>query len=186
MLEVSPAQFKALIPPGAVGALGFVVGGVLWHFFAKPILTIRDHRLKAIRCAERYAYIGLVDADTLELARTARTALIDAASDLRMHAEGQPWPVHLYVNVLGYNLEEAALALRGLAQMTGESYPEERRTNNSIHVLKCLRARLRSFTPEELASYSEAIETHPKRQECSSAPKAAARRRRWLRKAADR
>ncbi len=124
------------------------------NLIAKPILVVREKRLEALRVAERNAYLGPEASD--ERARAVRIALMDAASDLRVHARGQPWPVRLYIHLLGYNFEEAALAIRGLAEMAGNNWAEVNRTRNLIHVYECLRAH-HPFTPEEMADYREAI-----------------------------
>lgn len=102
------------------------------HLVAKPILALRAQRLEAMRIAERYAYFGPMEPD--ERVRTVRREIFDAASNLVVHARGGSKLVRLYCKMMGYDLEAAAGALRGIGEMAGAQFSEETRMNTLSHV----------------------------------------------------
>jgi hypothetical protein len=94
------------------------------NWVGKPILDARDKRLKALKAAERNAYVGYGARD--ERIVEARAALNDAVSDLRSISRGQ-WPVRLYCRRAGYDPETAASVLVSLHNMTGNPCDDESR-----------------------------------------------------------
>jgi hypothetical protein len=107
------------------------IGGVLVWFITnwvgKPIIDVRDKRIKALQAAEQNAYVGY--GASIERIKEARAALNEAASSLRSISRGYGWPVRLYCRrVARYDLEAAASWLIDLHNGTGDiSYFDERR-----------------------------------------------------------
>jgi hypothetical protein len=149
------------------GALVAVVAWFVLNMIGKPILAFRDKRLRALQVADRYAYFGPSASD--ERVTEVRRELIDVASELRAQARSQNWLVRCYCVLLRYDIEEAALALRGLAEMAGDNCPEESRTNNLNHVLISLWAH-HHLSANTLRKHQEIVEAADK-DERNKAPK---------------
>jgi hypothetical protein len=105
-----------------------IVAVLAWlaaNWVGKPIVDARDKCLKALKAAERNAYVGGAARD--ERIVEARAALNDAVSDLRSISRGQ-WQVRLYCRLAGYDLETAASVLVTLHNRIGNyGYDDERR-----------------------------------------------------------
>jgi hypothetical protein len=142
---------------GALSAVSGVAGWLVFYMVGKPILALRDTRLKALRVAERYAYFGSTSTQSEERVREVRRELFDVAAELTTQTRGHSWPVRCYFGLLRHNFEAAASALRGLGQMAGEDYSEQVRTNNLNHVYISLRAH-HHLTPETVRKHREVVE----------------------------
>ncbi len=116
------------------GSLVAVLSWFAINMIGKPIVALRDTRIKALRVAERYAYFGSTSTQSIERIREVKRELFDVASELRVQARGYSRLARWYCRFLRYDLEEAASALRGLGEMAGEDYSEQVRTNNLNHV----------------------------------------------------
>jgi len=88
------------------------------NWVGKPIVDVRDKRIKALQAAEQNAHIGFPASK--ERITEARAALGEAASGLRSISRGHGWPVRLYCRFARYDLEEAASWLITLHNWTGE------------------------------------------------------------------
>ena len=113
-----------------IGILSGAIGGVLvWYvtnWIGKPIIDVRDKRIKALQAAEQNAYVGCSAGD--ERVTEARAALNEAASGLRSVSRGYGWPVRLYCRLARYDLEAAANWLINLHNWTGKiGYDDEAR-----------------------------------------------------------
>jgi hypothetical protein len=136
------------------GVIVAVVGWFALNMIGRPVLALREKRLRALQVADRYAYFGPNSSD--ERVGEVRRELLDIASELRAQIRGHNLLVRCYCWLLQYDMEEAALALRGLAEMAGSNYPEEVRTNNLNHVHISLRAH-HHLTPEVLRRHQELV-----------------------------
>jgi len=136
------------------GTLVAVVAWFMLNMVGRPILALRDRRLKALQVADRYAYFGPTESP--ERVREVRRELFDIASELRAQARSHNWLVRCYCGLLRYDIEEATLALRGLAQMAGENYSQQVRTNNLNHIHISLRAH-HHLSPETLRKHQEIV-----------------------------
>jgi hypothetical protein len=134
------------------GTLVAVIAWFMLNMVGRPILALRDRRLKALQLADRYAYFGPVDSP--ERVHEVRRELLDIASELRAQARSHNWLVRRYCWLFRYDIEEATLALRGLAQMAGGNYSQQVRTNNLNHIHISLRA-YRHLSPETLRKHRE-------------------------------
>jgi hypothetical protein len=80
---------------GILLGLGSIIGGVFgWiitNWIGRPIIDVRDRRIKAIQAAEQNARVGLGAGDGR--IREARAALSEAASGLRSISRGHGWPL---------------------------------------------------------------------------------------------
>jgi hypothetical protein len=114
------------ILPGAIsGAIG---GALAWfgtNWVGKPIVDVRDKRIKALQAAEQHAHVGY--GSSVERIIEAKAALNEAASGLRSISRGHGRPVRLYCRLARYDLEAAAIWLITLHNLTGEfGYDETR------------------------------------------------------------
>ena len=138
--------------------IGAISGLAIWlaaNMLGKPILALRDARLKTIQTAERYAYFN--GSASSERVSSVRREIFDIASELLAQARSHSWIVRLYCRFLRYDLEEAALALRGIGEMAGEvGYAEQSRTNNLNHVYISLRAH-HHLPPEVVRRHHEMV-----------------------------
>jgi hypothetical protein len=103
---------------GLLGLIGGVLGWVITNWVGKPILDVRDKRLKALQAVEQNAHIGFPASQ--ERIREARAALNEAAGGLRSISRGHGLPVRLFCRFAGYDLEAAANCLIRLHNVTGE------------------------------------------------------------------
>lgn len=101
-----------------VGAIGGLVVWFITNWVGKPIVDVRDKRIKALQAAEQNAHVG--DGASNERIKEARAALNEAASALRSISRGHGWPVRLYCLFAGYDLEAAAYGLISLHNKTGD------------------------------------------------------------------
>src|SRR5215468_5449930 len=101
-----------------LGAIGAVLVWFITNWVGKPIVDVRDKRIKALQAAEQNAYVG-ASAGNKRITE-ASAALSEAASGLRSISRGHGWPVRLYCRFAGYDLEEAASWLITLHNWTGE------------------------------------------------------------------
>jgi hypothetical protein len=96
------------------------IGGVLVWFITnwvgKPIVDVKEKRIKALHAAEQNAHVGYVASN--ERIIEARAALNEAASGLRSISRGHGWPVRL--RLARYDLEAAANCLIALHNLTGQ------------------------------------------------------------------
>jgi len=92
-----------------LGAIGAVLAWFITNWVGKPIVDVRDKRIKALQAAEQNAYVGY--AATGERVKAAKAALSEAASSLRSISRGHGWPVRLYCRFARYDLEAAANSL---------------------------------------------------------------------------
>jgi len=107
-------------------AIGGVLGWLAKDWVGKPIVDVRDKRIKAIQAAVQNAHVGYGVIN--ERVREARAALNEAASGLRSISRGYGWPVRLYCRFARYDLEAAANCLIALHNMAGEpGYDDEAR-----------------------------------------------------------
>jgi hypothetical protein len=88
------------------GAVGAVLVWFITNWIGKPILDIRDKRIKALQAAEQNAYVDRGAGN--KRVTQATTALNEAASGLRSISRGYGWPVRLYCRLARYDLEGAA------------------------------------------------------------------------------
>ena len=111
-----------------IGVLSTALGGVLvWfitYWIGKPIVDVRDKRIKALHAAEQNAHVGYAATDERIVA--ARTALNEAASALRAVSRGHGWPVRVYCWLARYDLEAAAYALISLHNKTGHPHYDDK------------------------------------------------------------
>jgi hypothetical protein len=118
--------------------LGSIGTGLVWvitTWIGKPIVDVRDKRIKALHAAEQNAHVGY--GASIERIKEARTALNEAASGLRSVSRGYGWPVRLYCRLARYDLEGAANWLIDLHNGAGDiSYLDERRqiVLDAIHI----------------------------------------------------
>ena len=101
-----------------VGAIGAVLAWFITNWIGKPIIDVRDKRIKALHAAEQNAHVGYGASN--ERVTEARAALNEAASGLRSISRGYGWPVRLYCRLARYDLEAAANWLITLHNMAGE------------------------------------------------------------------
>ena len=120
------------IVPLLIGAVSGLGAWVASGFLGRPITEIENARVQAMRTAERYAYIPAPKSYAEEdRVIAARAVLGDIATVLRAHARAQPWPVQLYCQWRGYDLDLAFLAMNGLHSMAGSpGYDNSTRKNN--------------------------------------------------------
>jgi hypothetical protein len=144
------------------GALVAVVAWFVLNMVGRPILALRDKRVKALQIADRYAYFGPTGSE--ERAREVRRELLDVASELRAQTRSHNWLVRCYCRLLRYDIEEAALALRGLAEMAGGNYAQEVCANNLNHVHISLRAH-HHLSPETLRKHQEIVASESSEKE---------------------
>ena len=96
------------------------------NWVGKPIIDVRDKRLKALQAAEQHAFVGFVAGNEREAG--ARAALNEAASGLQSISRGHGWPVRLYCRPARYDLEAAANWLITMHNMAGKiGYDDKRR-----------------------------------------------------------
>ena len=108
-----------------VGTIGAVLAWFIANWVGKPIIDVRDKRIKALQAAEQNAFVGYGVIN--ERVAAARAALNEAASGLRSISRGHGWPVRLYCRFAQYDLEAAANWLINLHNMAGEMYEDKRR-----------------------------------------------------------
>jgi hypothetical protein len=119
-----------------LAAMGGVLVWLITNWVGKPIVDIRDRRIKALQAAEQNAYVGY--GVNNERVIEAKGALSEAASGLRSISRGYGWPVRLYCRLAGYDLEGAADWLIFLHNKAGElGWADERRqiVLDAIYVL---------------------------------------------------
>jgi len=103
-----------------LGAIGGLLVWFITNWVGKPIVDVRDKRIKALHAAEQNAHVGYGASN--ERVTEARAALNEAASGLRSISRGYGWPVRLYCRLARYDLEAAAAALIHLHNITGHEY----------------------------------------------------------------
>jgi truncated hemoglobin YjbI len=109
-----------------LGSIGGVLVWFITNWVGKPIIDIRDRRIKALHAAEENAHVGY--GASKERIKEARAALNEAASGLRSISRGHGWPVRLYCLLARYDLERAADWLIDLHNRAGEvGWNDERR-----------------------------------------------------------
>lgn len=109
-----------------LGAIGAVLAWFITNWVGKPIVDVREKRIKALQAAEHNAHVGY--AAIAERVKAARAALSEAASSLQSISRGYGWPVRLYCRFARYDLEAAANSLIILHNMTGDfAYDDETR-----------------------------------------------------------
>jgi hypothetical protein len=109
-----------------LGAIGGVLAWFVTNWVGKPVVDVRDKRIKALQAAEQNAHVGGAASDERVVA--ARASLNEAASALRSISRGHGWPVRLYCRLARYDLEAAASWLITLHNMAGEiSYDDKAR-----------------------------------------------------------
>jgi hypothetical protein len=132
-----------------------LLGGVGWigfHFFGKPIVTLRENRRNALLVAERYAYVGLHGSPSEALQLTALSALHDAGNALRAHVRERCVATRIYCRALHYDLERAASALFGLGEAVRGQYSFAERTRRlTLHVLFVALGSTYHLTADEVA-----------------------------------
>ena len=101
-----------------LGAIGAVLAWFITNWVGKPIVDVREKRIKALQAAEQNAHVGLPASK--ERILEAREAFNEAASGLRSISRGYGWPVRLYCWLARHDLEAAANCLIALHNMTGE------------------------------------------------------------------
>ena len=127
-----------------VGALlaAAVTGTIAWfatHAIAKPILEIREVRLKALQLAERNAHVRSTAPEGR--IKAAQSAIADVAAELLALARARHGIAGLYCKSRRYDLELAVRCLNGLMRMIGDdSYRDENVSNNLDTLYYCLRA----------------------------------------------
>jgi hypothetical protein len=118
-----------------VGAIGAVLAWFITNWIGKPIIDVRDKRIKALHAADQHAHVWFTA--SIERIMEARAALNEAASGLRSVSRGHGWPVRLYCRLAGYDLEAAAdwlITLRNWAGVNGV-YEEPRQVAvDAIHI----------------------------------------------------
>jgi hypothetical protein len=142
--------------------LSAVLAWFALNLVGNPVLVLRELRLKALRVAERYAYFGPTSTQSEERVREVRRELFDIGSELRAQARGQSLAVRCY-RLFRCDLEGAAAALGGLADMAGEDYPDQVRTNNLNYVYISLHAH-RHLSPETLRKHKEMVNADGRRE----------------------
>src|SRR5262245_64072347 len=118
-----------------LGAIGGVLVWFITNWVGKPIVDVRDKRIKALQAVEQNAHVGYAASN--ERIKDARTALNEAASGLRSISRGHGWPVRLYCRLARYDLEAAASWLITLHNMTGEIGGDDERRQlivDAIHI----------------------------------------------------
>jgi hypothetical protein len=107
-----------------------VAAWVLTHFIARPILDIRQVRLKAISVGEMYANIPPpASRQDEEDIKAAKRAVFETIVGLRTHLRGQSWVVRMFCRALRYDLEGAITALGDLETVVGSRYGYTTRKN---------------------------------------------------------
>src|SRR5262249_33062677 len=101
-----------------LGAIVAVLAWFITNWVGKPIIDVRDKRLKALQAAEQHAFVGFVAGNEREAG--ARAALNEAASGLQSISRGHGWPVRLYCRLARYDLEAAANWLITMHNMAGK------------------------------------------------------------------
>jgi hypothetical protein len=81
-----------------LGTIEAVLAWFITNWVGKPIVDVRDKRIKALQAAEQNAYVGY--AESGERVKAARAALNEGASALRSISRGHDWPVRLYCSSL--------------------------------------------------------------------------------------
>jgi hypothetical protein len=124
-----------------ISILSATIGaGLVWFitiWIGKPIVDVRDKRIKALQAAEQNAHVGL--GASKERILEARAALNEAASGLRSISRGYGWPVRLYCRFAGYDLEEAASWLITLHNQAGEhGYDDKARRQTALDAIYIL------------------------------------------------
>jgi hypothetical protein len=104
------------------GAIGAVLVWFITNWVGKPIIDLRDRRIKALHAAEENAHVGY--GASKERIKEARAALNEAASGLRSISRGYGWPVRLYCRLARYDLLAAANWLIALHNWAG-SYEDK-------------------------------------------------------------
>jgi hypothetical protein len=105
-----------------LGSIGGVLVWFITNWVGKPIIDIRDRRIKALHAAEENAHVGYGASN--ERIKEARAALNEAASGLRSISRGYGWPVRLYCRLARYDLEAATNWLIALHNWAG-SYEDK-------------------------------------------------------------
>jgi hypothetical protein len=104
---------------------GVVFVWFITNWVGKPIVDVRDRRIKALQSAEQNAYVD--GGASIERIMEARAALNEAASALRSISRGHGWLVRLYCRLARYDLEAAANCLIALHNRAGQFTYEDRR-----------------------------------------------------------
>jgi hypothetical protein len=143
VITVATGTMQEWLANNWIGILSAAIGAVLvWfitNWIGKPIVDVRDRRIKALHAAEQNAHVGFAAGD--ERIREARAALNEAASGLRSISRGHGWPVRLYCWLSRYNLEAAANWLITLHNWAGDfGYDDERRQIALVAIYIFLRA----------------------------------------------
>jgi hypothetical protein len=146
------------------GTLAAVVGWLGVNLIGKPLLEIRKLRSEALRLGHRYA---LWSSDQEEHIRQAKRELFDIASRLNAEVRGQSRPLRFYCWLLRHHLEDAAVALRGLAKIVADPrHTREARQNTLNYMCVSLHAQ-RHLSPEavrKLRDMAAAVRRERRRQ----------------------
>jgi len=131
-----------------LGAIGGVLVWIITNWVGKPIVDVRDKRIKALQAAVQNAHVGYTASDKRIV--DARAALSEAASSLRSISRGHGWPVRLYCRFARYDLEAAANCLIALHNWTGSPQDDEPRqiALDAIHMF--LRAHQQHLSRERI------------------------------------
>jgi hypothetical protein len=125
---------------GILLGLGSIIGGglgwVITYWIGKPIIDVRDRRIKALHAAEQNAHVG--HGTRKERVTEARAALNEASSGLRSISRGYGWPVRLYCRLARYDLEAAADWLIDLHNRTGELIWDDARRQIALDAIYVL------------------------------------------------
>jgi hypothetical protein len=121
-----------------VGILSAAIGAVLVWFITnwvgKPIVDLRDKRIKALQAAEQNAHVGYSSGTRVT---EAKAALSEAASGLRSISRGHGWPVRLYCRLAQY--EAAANWLITLNNWAGDMiYDDKERRQIALDAIYML------------------------------------------------
>lgn len=118
-----------------------VTGWFAVNFIAKPILEVRDLRRQAFNVIEKYVFVGMPrDEKDEDRVQNAHDALSSVGVSLRAFGRSYTFIGHMYCRICGYNLEMAACALFGLAQMAGWNYGQQARENQRDLVYVALKS----------------------------------------------
>ena len=118
-----------------LGSIGGVLVWFITNWVGKPIIDVRDKRIKVLQAADQNAYVYFTASS--ERITEARAALSEAASSLRSISRGHGWPVRLYRRLARYDLKGAAswlITLHNWAGLNGV-YEEPRQVAvDAIHI----------------------------------------------------
>lgn len=143
-----------------VGAITGISGSLLawlaFNWIGKPVLDVRSKRLETLQVIELHGYTGYGSSEAN--VNASKAALSDIAMYLRSFARAQPWTARLYCRVLHYDMEFAASAIIGLADLVGENLPagSTTRRDNVDAVYMALNAH-QHMTPERIQTIKDRI-----------------------------